>query len=153
MHFATHAITNDKDPKFSCIVLSLLDKQGVAKEGFLTVNKISSMKLKCDLVVLSACKTGLGKELNGEGVIGLSRVFLHAGSKNVIASLWNVNDKATAELMATLYENLLIAKVSPSKALQLAQIFIIKEAKYTHPFYWAGFQSQGDWTHAKEKIR
>ncbi len=97
------------------------------------------------LVVLSACQTGMGKMIRGEGMIGLSRSFMHAGTRSVVMSLWSVSDQSTNVLMLRFYENLILKGVSLAKALQLARISMIKDELYAHPFFWAPFVLTGDW--------
>lgn len=145
VHFATHGIINSQFPELSSIVLSLIDENGNPQEGLLQLPDIYNMKLNADLVVLSACDSALGKEINGEGIIGLSRGFMYAGSPSVIASLWKVEDRATAELMKRFYRAMLKDKKRPAQALQTAQIEMLKEEQWQNPFYWAAFTIQGEW--------
>jgi CHAT domain-containing protein len=107
VHFATHGVLDAERPGLSSLVLSLVDAQGKAQDGFLRAHDIYNLKLPAELVVLSACQTGLGKEIKGEGLVGLTRGFMYAGAARVVVSLWNVNDKATAELMTKFYEKML----------------------------------------------
>ncbi|HSP67213.1 MAG TPA: CHAT domain-containing protein, partial [Bryobacteraceae bacterium] len=95
--------------------------------------------------VLSACQTGLGKEVRGEGLMGLTRAFLYAGAPRVIVSLWNVNDRATADLMASLYRNMLREGKQPAAALRAAQLELRKQKRWESPYYWAAFLQQGEW--------
>jgi CHAT domain-containing protein/tetratricopeptide (TPR) repeat protein len=99
IHFATHGLVDSERPGLSSLVLSMVDVQGKAQDGFLRLHDIYNLKLPAELVVLSACQTGLGREIKGEGLVGLTRGFMYAGAARVVVSLWNVNDKATAELM------------------------------------------------------
>ncbi|WP_236144617.1 CHAT domain-containing protein [Nostoc sp. CMAA1605] len=145
IHFATHGILNSKNPELSGIVLSLFDRQGTPQNGFLRLHDIFNLNLKADLVVLSACQTGLGKEIKGEGVVGLTRGFMYAGSPRVVVSLWSVEDQATSELMQTFYQQMLQAKLKPAAALRNAQIAIWRKQKYAAPYYWAAFTLQGEW--------
>ena len=145
VHFATHGLLNSRSPELSGIVLSLVDESGRAQEGFLRAYEIYNLKLNADLVVLSACSTALGKEIKGEGLAGLTRGFMYAGTPRVIASLWNVRDEATAELMKRFYRNMLIGKSSPAAALREAQISMWREPRWAAPYYWAGFVLQGEW--------
>jgi CHAT domain-containing protein len=145
VHFATHSLLNSRNPELSGIVLSLVDEAGSAQEGFVRAYEIYNLKLNADLVVLSACSTALGKEIKGEGLAGLTRGFMYAGTPRVIASLWNVRDEATAELMKRFYRNMLIGKSSPSAALREAQISMWREPRWAAPYYWAGFVLQGEW--------
>jgi len=145
IHFATHGLLNSRHPELSGIVLSLVDEQGRAQEGFLRAHDIYNLKLNADLVVLSACSTALGKEIRGEGLAGLTRGFMYAGAPRVIASLWNVRDEATAVLMTRFYRNLLTGKSSPAAALRQAQVSMWQEPRWQAPYYWAGFTLQGEW--------
>jgi CHAT domain-containing protein len=145
VHFATHGLLNSRSPELSGIVLSLVDEEGRAQEGFLRAYEIYNLKLNAELVVLSACSTALGKEIKGEGLAGLTRGFMYAGTPRVIASLWNIRDEATAELMKRFYRNMLIGKSSPAAALREAQISMWREPRWAAPYHWAGFALQGEW--------
>jgi CHAT domain-containing protein len=145
IHFATHGFINNENPDLSGIVLSLYDEHGNQQNGYLRLSEICNLRLNADLVVLSACQTALGKEFRGEGLMGLTRGFMQAGALRVIASLWNVNDKATAELMKLFYNKLLIEKMPPAQALRAAQIELFKSRRWQSPYYWAGFVIQGEW--------
>ena len=145
VHFATHGLINSQRPELSGVVLSLVDEQGRAQDGFLRLHDIYNLKLAADLVVLSACQTALGREIKGEGLVGLTRGFMHAGSPRVVASLWEVRDRATAELMKRFYRGILTERLRPAAALRAAQISMWKEPRWSAPFYWAGFVLQGDW--------
>ncbi|HEY5883587.1 MAG TPA: CHAT domain-containing tetratricopeptide repeat protein [Pyrinomonadaceae bacterium] len=145
VHFATHSLLNNQHPELSGIVLSLVDQQGVSQDGFLRLHDIYNLKLQADLVVLSACQTALGKEIKGEGLVGLTRGFMYAGTPRVVASLWKVSDKATAELMKRFYEKMLKGGLKPSAALRAAQVSMLKERQWSAPYYWAGFVLQGEW--------
>ncbi len=145
VHFATHGIVNSEFPELSGIVLSLIDENGKPQDGFLRLHDIYNLRLNADLVVLSACETALGRDIQGEGIIGLTRGFMYAGNSDVVASLWKVDDKATAELMKRFYQNLFKGNMRPADALRKAQISMIKEKTSAHPFFWAAFTLQGDW--------
>ncbi len=145
VHFATHGLLNNQHPELSGIVLSLVDERGEPQDGFLRLHEIYNLKLDADLVVLSACETALGKEIKGEGLIGLTRGFMYAGSPRVVASLWKVGDSATAELMQRFYRNMLSSGMRPAAALRAAQVSMWKERQWAAPFYWAGFVMQGEW--------
>ncbi len=145
VHFATHGLLNSQHPELSGIVLSLVDEEGRSQEGFLRAHEIFNLKLNAELVVLSACSTALGKEIKGEGLAGLTRGFMYAGAPRVIASLWNVRDEATAELMKRFYQHMLIGKSSPAAALREAQISMWRDPRWKAPYYWAGFTLQGEW--------
>jgi len=145
VHFATHGLLNSQHPELSGVVLSLVDEEGRPQDGFLRLNDIYNLKFAADLVVLSACKTGLGKEIKGEGLVGLTRGFFYAGAPRVVASLWKVDDRATAELMKLFYRRMLRDGLSPAAALRSAQIDMWKQPRWAAPFYWAGFTLQGEW--------
>ncbi|MGH7596458.1 MAG: tetratricopeptide repeat protein [bacterium] len=146
VHFATHGLLNSTHPELSGIVLSLVDEQGKPQDGFLRLHEIYNLNLPADLVVLSACQTALGKEIRGEGLVGLTRGFMYAGAARVAASLWKVDDRATAELMRRFYDVMLGGKkLRPAAALRAAQISLWKEARWQAPYYWAAFVLQGEW--------
>lgn len=145
IHFATHGILNSKHPELSGIVLSLFDHQGKPQNGFLRLHDVFNLNLQAELVVLSACKTGLGEEVKGEGLVGLTRGFMYAGSPRVVVSLWSVDDQATSELMKIFYKNMLKIGLKPAAALRAAQIEIWRHQKYAAPYYWAAFTLQGEW--------
>lgn len=145
LHFATHSLINQKHPELSGIVLSLYDRERHPQDGFLRTHEIYNLKLNADLVVLSACQTALGKEVRGEGLLGLSRGFLYAGAPRLVVSLWKVNDQATAELMRLFYRGMLRDGLRPAAALRAAQIAMAQNPKWAAPYYWAGFVLQGEW--------
>jgi CHAT domain-containing protein/Tfp pilus assembly protein PilF len=145
VHFATHGLLNNQHPELSGIVLSLVDEQGRAQDGFLRLHEIYNLKLGADLVVLSACQTALGKGIKGEGLIGLTRGFMYAGAPRVIASLWNVQDRATAELMKRFYQGMLRDGLRPAAALRAAQLQMWQQPRWQLPYYWASFVLQGEW--------
>jgi CHAT domain-containing protein len=145
LHFATHGYLDSEQPGLSAIVLALVDKNGQPQPGFLRANDIYNLKLPADLVVLSACQTGLGKEIRGEGIVGLTRGFMYAGVPRVIVSLWSVNDRATEELMAAFYQKLLKEKLTPAAALRQAQAAMARDKQWSAPYYWAAFVQQGEW--------
>ena len=103
------------------------------------------MDLRADLVVLSACRTGLGKDVRGEGIIGLTRGFMYAGARRVVVSLWGVDDEATAALMGRFYEAMLKKKQPPAAALRAAQVSMWREGRWKFPYYWGAFVVQGEW--------
>lgn len=144
IHFATHGLLNGQAPELSGLVLSLVNEQGESQLGVLRLGDIYKLKLSAELVVLSACRTGLGKEVRGEGVMGLTRGFMHAGVPRVIASLWSVDDAATSEFMTRFYRGLLNEKQSPAAALRAAQISMWKGKQWQSPYYWAAFTLQGE---------
>ena len=128
VHFATHGLLDSERPGLSSLVLSMVDAQGKPQDGFLRANDIYNLKLPAELVVLSACQTGLGKEIKGEGLVGLTRGFMYAGAARVVVSLWNVNDKATADLMTKFYEKMLKQGERPAAALRAAQVEMWKRS-------------------------
>jgi CHAT domain-containing protein len=145
VHFATHGFLNSRHPELSGIMLSLVDEQGREQNGFLRAHEIYDLKLPAELVVLSGCRTGLGREVRGEGLIGLTRAFMHAGAARVMVSLWDVHDEATAELMARFYSRLLgPEKLSPAAALRAAQRSMSEDKRWASPYFWAGFTLQGE---------
>jgi CHAT domain-containing protein/tetratricopeptide (TPR) repeat protein len=145
VHFATHGYLDTTRSGLSAIVLSLVDEAGKSQDGFLRTHDIYNLKLPAELVVLSACETGLGKDVKGEGLEGLMRAFMYAGARRVVVSLWNVNDKATAELMQRLYAGMLRRNKTPAAALRAAQIEMLRTAHWQSPYYWAAFVMQGEW--------
>ena len=147
LHFATHGIVNTEHPELSGIALSLVNAKGVyTPEGFLRLTEIYDMRLQADLVVLSSCYTGLGRDIKGEGPISLTRGFLHAGARSVVASLWQVKNASTAELMKYFYEGMMGSEHLPAAtALQRAQIRIREVHPDWPPFFWAAFIAQGEY--------
>ena len=145
VHFATHGYLDSERPDLSAIVLSLVDQQGKTQDGFLRAHEIYNLNLPAELVVLSACETGLGKEIKGEGLVGLTRGFMYAGARRVVVSLWNVNDKATAELMQRFYRGMLRENKTPAASLRAAQIEMWQQKQWQSPYYWAAFVLQGEW--------
>ncbi len=145
VHFATHALANSEHPELSGLVFSLVDRNGNPQDGFLRLNDIYNLNLPADLIVLSSCETGLGKVIKGEGLIGLTRGFMYAGASRVVASLWNVSDVATAQLMGNFYRAMEKDKLPPAAALRTAQIAMWKQKRWNSPYFWAAFQIQGDW--------
>jgi CHAT domain-containing protein len=145
VHFATHGLLNSEHPELSGVVLSLVDERGQPQDGFLRLHEIFNLRLPAELVVLSACQTGLGKEVKGEGLVGLTRGFMYAGAARVVASLWQVHDAATAELMKRFYRRMLKDGMRPAAALRAAQIEMWKKPQWQSPFYWGGFALQGEW--------
>jgi CHAT domain-containing protein len=145
IHLATHGVFNGEEPTDSGIILSLVDAKGTPINGFLRLNEIFNLNLPAELVVLSACETGLGKEIKGEGLVGLTRGFMYAGTPRVLVSLWKVDDQATAELMTRFYKLILEKKLSPVQALREAQLQIQNETEWKSPYYWSAFVLQGEW--------
>jgi CHAT domain-containing protein/Tfp pilus assembly protein PilF len=145
IHFATHSYLDSLHPELSAIALSMLDRQGRPQNGYLRSHEVFNLRLGAELVVLSGCRTGLGKEVKGEGLYGMTRGFMYAGSKRVLVSLWDVQDQATASLMSDFYRGLLGPKrTHAAAALREAQIAIWREGRWQAPYYWAGFVLQGE---------
>ncbi len=140
IHFATHGLIDDKKPARSSILLSL--DEDPAEDGFLQMREIFNLKMRADLVVLSACQTGLGQFIRGEGIEGLSRAFFYSGASSVLMSLWAVNDEATYQLMERFYRHLKSSRASMT-ALREAKLEMIRSPVFNHPFYWAGFIING----------
>jgi CHAT domain-containing protein len=145
VHFATHSLLNNEHPELSGVVLSLVDRNGRAQDGFLRLYDIYNLRLGADLVVLSACRTALGQEIKGEGLIGLTRGFLYAGAPRVVATLWEVDDRTTAEAMKLFYEGMLARGERPAQALRSAQIALWRTKGWNAPYYWAAFTLEGEW--------
>jgi tetratricopeptide (TPR) repeat protein len=145
IHFATHGLLDKEHPELSGILLSLFDEQRRPREGFLQMHEVYNLRLPVEMVVLSACETGIGKMVRGEGLAAMSRGFMYAGAKRVVASLWEVNDSSTAELMTHFYRHLLSSGGSrPAAALRAAQIEIWRKDSESSPYFWAAFIIQGD---------
>ncbi len=141
IHIATHGLINEAKPKLSGIIFAAPEK-GSSDDGILYSGEVYNLKLNADLVVLSACETGLGIIVKGEGMLGLTRGFMYAGAKNILVSLWQVADKSTAELMVEFYRNILNNQ-SYSTALRNAKLAMIKKGKYAHPVEWSPFVLTG----------
>jgi CHAT domain-containing protein len=142
VHFATHGFLNPQQPELSGLVFSLVDRNGRDQPGFLAAPEIFNLRLSADLVVLSGCRTALGKEVSDEGLVGLTRAFMYAGAPRVLASLWPIDDAATAALMSAFYRGILKDGLSPAAALRRAQA---EAAAANAPYFWAAFQLYGDW--------
>ncbi|MCP4655389.1 MAG: CHAT domain-containing protein [bacterium] len=151
LHLATHGILNDIHPDLSGLVLSLYDEHRNPRDGFLRAHELYHLDLLAELVVLSACKTGLGEEVEGEGLVGLVRGFMYAGAPRLVVSLWDVSDKSTAELMKRFYRYLFgkaedsPRPLLPAAALRAAQLSMLRDTDRSLPFYWAGFVFLGEW--------
>ena len=146
VHFATHSLLNAAHPDLSGVVLSLVERDGRPQPGFLSTVDVFNLRLPAELVVLSGCRTALGKDVRGEGLVGLTRGFFHAGASRVVSSLWKVDDAATADLMVAAYREMLGPHhASPAAALAAAQRAIRRTNGRSAPYYWAGFTLQGEW--------
>jgi CHAT domain-containing protein len=144
VHFATHGIFDDGRPERSGVVLSMFDERGKPRDGFLRLHDVYELELPVELVVLSACDTALGREVRGEGLVGMVRGFMYAGAKRVVASLWKVDDEATGELMRAFYRGMLQEGRTPADALRQAQIGLWRSRRWHAPFYWGAFVLQGE---------
>ena len=145
LHFAVHVVPSEQYPHLSGLVLSRYAPDGARRDALLRLGDVFRLDLPVDLVVLSGCRSGLGKQLRGEGIVGLTRGFMAAGAPRVVVSLWDVNDHATSELMTELYRGLLRDGLRPAAALRAAQQELRRRPGRRAPFYWAGFVLQGDW--------
>ncbi|NEO87825.1 MAG: CHAT domain-containing protein [Spirulina sp. SIO3F2] len=145
VHFATHGLLNSATPELSGLALSLVDRQGEPQNGFLRFHEIFNLDLNAELVVLSACQTGIGPVVRGEGAISLTRGFMYAGAERVLVSLWNVDDEGTARLMETVYQEMLDKGLTPAAALRAAQQKLASSEQWRSPYYWAAFTLQGEW--------
>ncbi|AFY82456.1 CHAT domain-containing tetratricopeptide repeat protein [Oscillatoria acuminata] len=145
VHFATHGFVSSSNPELSGVVLSLVDEQGNGVDGFLRLHDIFNLQLNAQVVVLSACQTGLGDSIRGEGLVGLTRGFMYAGTPRLVVSLWNVDDNATAGLMSKFYGKLLSQGLTPAQALREAQLEMLASEEWKSPYFWAAFTLQGEW--------
>lgn len=145
VHFATHGLLDSERPELSGLVLTLWDNQGRPLDGFLSAAEVAALTLDAELVVLAACETGLGRKVGGEGLVGLPQAFFRAGARQVLVSLWNVRDKATAELFRRFYHLHLGSGLPASTALRQAQLSMAAEPAWSRPRDWAAFVLQGAW--------
>ena len=145
LHFATHGFVNDANPELSGIVLSLVDKQGQNIRGYLRLGDLFNLDYPADLIVLSACETGLGKEIQGEGLVGLTRGLMYAGAERLVVSLWQVSDEGTAVFMQEFYKQMLQEGKSANQALRATQLKMWNQEKWRNPNYWAAFAFLGEW--------
>lgn len=145
IHLATHGVINLSHPELSGVLFSMVDERGKPTNGYLGLSEIYNLNLPADLVVLSACETGIGKEIKGEGLIALTRGFMHSGAERVVASLWKVDDHATASLMEEFYKQMFQKNLKPASALRAAQLTLSQQPGLRKPYFWAGFVLQGEW--------
>ncbi|NEQ75216.1 MAG: tetratricopeptide repeat protein [Okeania sp. SIO2C9] len=145
VHLATHGLLNETQPELSGLVLSLYDKTGKETPGFLQLNDIFSLEIPAELVVLSACETGIGEEIRGEGLVSLTRGFMYAGAKRLVVSLWSVADNSTSELMQNYYHKMLETGKNPVEAMRETQLEMLSSENWNAPYYWAPFIVQGEW--------
>jgi CHAT domain-containing protein/tetratricopeptide (TPR) repeat protein len=141
IHFATHGLISTTRPQHSALVMTLDDDP--REDGLLQMWEIFNLRLQADLVVLSACQTGLGRAVTGEGILGLTRAFMYAGTPSVVASLWNVADRSTAELMVKFYRGL-DRTFDKAEALREAKLELMRNPRYASPYYWAPFVLIGE---------
>jgi CHAT domain-containing protein len=146
LHFATHGFLDTEHPELSGIVLTMVDRKGAQKNGVMLLHDIYNLDLSAELTVLSACQTALGKDIKGEGLVGLTHSFISAGSKSVVASLWKVDDRATAILMADFYDSILQQGMPIGAALRSAKLKMMQDKRWSAPYFWAGFVLQGEYT-------
>ncbi len=146
VHFACHGLIDERFPLNSALALTILESpQEEQDNGLLQAWEIfEGVRLDADLVTLSACDSALGKEMGGEGLVGLTRAFQYAGARSVLASLWSVSDDSTADLMKRFYGYLKEGR-SKDEALRAAQADLIQSQDFAHPYHWAAFQLTGDW--------
>jgi len=149
LHFATHSLANDEIPEMSGIFLSKFDKNGAAIANALRLQNIYDLDINAELIILSSCKSAVGRDISGEGLISLSRGFMSAGAKSVVGSLWKIDDQATAEMMKYFYTYVINDKMSLSEALRNAKLKMSKQKKWQSPYFWSGFVLQGEY---KNKI-
>ena len=145
VHLSTHGFLNSVHPELSGVVFSLVNERGESQEGFLRSHELFNLKLPAEVVVLSACQTGLGKNIRGEGVVSLTRGFMYAGAPRVVVSLWAVSDWGTTELMRRFYHGMLKEGRRPAAALRAAQISLMNDKRFASPYYWAPFTLHGEW--------
>lgn len=140
VHFATHGLINDDRPDYSALALSVGETPG---EGLLQASEIFNLSIPADLVVLSACETGLGQLVQGEGMVGLTRAFMYAGASALVVSLWSVSDASTSELMRHFYRRLIEREEDAAQALQQSKQVLARSPETAHPFHWAPFVLTG----------
>jgi len=149
VHFATHGVLDSAHPELSALVLSLRGPDGRPREGMLRLPEIYNLDLDAELVVLSGCRTALGPQIRGEGLVGLARGFFAAGARRLVASLWQVQDRASADLMERFYRRLLHGppeqRMRPAAALRAAQLELRADPERRDPYHWAAFAVYGDW--------
>lgn len=145
LHFATHGFVHPRLPEVSGLVLSQLDDDGQPLDGLLDLSDLARLDLAAELVVLSGCRTALGRQIEGEGPVGLARGFMATGVPRVVASHWQVRDGATAHLMERFYRRVLEGNMTPAAALRATQLELRSERRTRDPYYWGAFAFQGDW--------
>jgi CHAT domain-containing protein len=144
-HIASHALDNPVHPELSGVVMSLVDRRGEPLDPFVRFGDLARLRLPAELVVLSACRTGRGAEVRGEGVVGLAWGLFAAGAARGVVSYWNVSDPSTAELMARFYRGRRVDGLTAAAALRRAQLDLAADPRWSAPYHWAAFTLQGDW--------
>ncbi len=145
LHLATHGVLDSSHPELSGLIFSTVNAEGQPLDGFVGLADIYKLRAPVSLVVLSACDTALGRDMRGEGLVGVTRGFMYAGASSVVASLWKVEDEATSEIMKLFYANMLQRGMPPAAALRAAQNSIREQPQWSSPYYWASFTFQGDY--------
>jgi CHAT domain-containing protein len=146
VHIATHSLLDARRPELSSLAFSLVDARGHPVDGLLRLHEIYNLNLPAELVVLSACRSGDGRQIRGEGLVGLTRGFLFAGTRRAVAALWNVDDEATAELFRQFYRlQFGPERLRPAAALRAAQLAVARQPRWRSPYYWGGFVFEGEW--------
>ena len=148
VHIATHGLIDSRYPALSALAFSQFDQDGNEQYGMLRLSDVYGLFLNADLVTMSACRTALGRQVSGEGLTGLTQGLMYSGARAVLASLWQVPDRATAELMTRFYHNLFKEGQSAPAALRAAQLDLSSQARWRHPYFWSAFILQGDWRKA-----
>jgi CHAT domain-containing protein len=143
--FETHGLLDSWHPELTAIVLSLVDENGYRRDGYLRAHEVYNLNLSGELVVLSACETALGKNIKGEGLIGLTRCFIYAGSPRVMASLWPVKDDSTAVLMVSFFCSTIKQGEASCGSIARHPDRDAKKHRWSAPHYWAAFVLQGEW--------
>lgn len=144
IHFATHGLIDENRPELSGIVFSRFGKDSQKLEEFVRLNDIYGLRVRADLVVLSACETGVGKDIKGEGLMSLNNAFLQVGAKTVLSTLWKVDDSATLEFMKIFYGIMANENLTAASALHKTKIKMRETGRFRSPYYWAAFIIQGD---------
>lgn len=145
VHLATHGVLDARSPAQTGLMFARLGAAGEPLEGFLGLRDIAALELDADLVVLSACDTALGPEIRGEGLVGMTRGFMHAGTRRVLATLWRIPDTASVGAMQRFYTALLRDGLPADAALRRAQLDLARDPRWSDPYYWAAFTLHGDW--------
>jgi CHAT domain-containing protein len=145
VHFGTHGVADSTNVQASGLVLSLINECGQPREGYISLGQIYNLHLAADAVLLTGCKTAIGKVIAGEGLVSVGRAFLYAGARSVIATLWAVNDESTAVFTDQFYRAVYVDKLSPAAALRRAQVWLMQHSPWQSPYYWAPFVLEGDW--------